>query len=80
VVRVLEKGHAFTLKTTSVTVIYLPPAGAPSRPLPFSPSLIGVSPSELVDRVRHGPMTFVALAGPLRLRILVARGVVACAR
>ncbi|MCU1467264.1 MAG: hypothetical protein JWM72_3192 [Actinomycetia bacterium] len=80
VVRVLEKEQALTLKTTSVTVIYLPPAGAPSRPLPVSMSLTGLSPSELVDRVRHGPLTFVALAGPLRLRIIVARGVVACER
>ncbi|MDQ1455897.1 MAG: hypothetical protein QOH28_1517, partial [Actinomycetota bacterium] len=54
--RVLQNGESITLARGTATVVYLPPAGAPSLPVAFS------------DPVR-GSVTMVASAGPLRLRI-----------
>jgi hypothetical protein len=54
--RVLRNGESITLARGNATIVYLPPSSPPSRPLRFNKSLTG-------------PLTMVALAGPLRLRI-----------
>jgi hypothetical protein len=66
-VRDLEKGQSITVKAKSVTVVYLAPDGAESRRVSFT-QILGSAPS----------VTLLALAGPLRLRIMVPDGVVAC--
>jgi hypothetical protein len=65
-VRVFNKGQSITLKTASATVVYLPPASAPSRPITYR--RIEPSPS----------LTLLALAGPLRLRISTDSAVMSC--
>ena len=54
--RVLQKGNSITLARGNATIVYLPSSSPPSRPVRFNKSFMG-------------PLTMVALAGPLRLRI-----------
>jgi hypothetical protein len=78
-VHVLRKGESITVKSARASVVYLPAARAPSPSVTFSMTVFGLPPNEMVDRVRSPSLTLVALAGPLRLRITVPRGVILCA-
>jgi hypothetical protein len=53
-VRVLEKGEGFSVSRGAVSVVYVSPSGAASRPVRF-------------NRTLTGSLTLVASAGPLRL-------------